>query len=277
MKKEGDTNYPLVTSTIEKYLTETLTSEQALSEYEKKHGDTHCEIVNENEIYLLRRNPDYNPSNPHSVPFIRGRRICGRLRTPKYDEQGNRGDRLRCLLSAGQGTNHVGYGMCHHHQRYYHPGGGKSQALRILEGLKKSGFALELSELDEIVGGVLNDPKIGEIDYEIAVLQKLLADGINQDRVSGKDIVACVDALVKAKTAKSKIETEKLLIDVNSIKLFVRAIFDILRRKLSPQKYSEIALEIQSKVVFPINKSMQDQLLARDADDDLDPDKEIID
>lgn len=229
------------------------TSDRPLNDFELQHQFSLCEIISEDEVYSLRRNPDYLPENPKSSPFIRANRICGHLRVKD-------GRKLRCLCPAGFSTNHAGWGKCHIHD--VHSIRGTNRNINLLKGYRKSGLALEMSELFDTVPEILNDPALYDVEDEIHVLNMLLLHQINSPTVSSYEIRKTIDCIVKAKVARQRIKTEKLLIDVTSIKTFVNAIFEVLRRNLGTAQYSKIAKQIEESAYFPINKPMQIMLNA---------------
>lgn len=227
-----------------------------IDDIETLHGETPVVIVNSLEIYLKVEDPD----NPHEFKIgndgepVRGKRICGAIRAG--------GDRsFRCRMPAGHSTNHPGYGQCSIHEHLYK---GRYSSLRILQEYKKEGMALDLHELVAANNDILNDPKLGEIIDEIVIMERMIAKMLNNkemDNPAGyKFIAGRIDTLVNAKKTKAKMEVDRLLLDVNSIKLFVRGLFNILRRELPATYYSKVAKAFEDELVFPINRSMQDMI-----------------
>ena len=239
---------------IESALTNTFTSEHAITEFESKHGVSLCEIVHQDEIYSVSRNPDYDPANIKSPAFLKDRRICGRLRTKQ-------GPKYRCLMPAGHGTNHVHYGPCRYHEGRKFLGGNRFS--RMLAAMKVKGLALDFIELEYVKQELFaSDEGLVDINYEIQILEMVLMKATSSDVFDPGVILEVVNGLVKAKAAKSKIETEKLTLDVASVKLFVRTIFEILKSNLGRPQYSKVMQEVIDKLALPMNKPLQKLLSA---------------
>jgi hypothetical protein len=230
-----------------------LSSGEPVNTYEREHLATLVDIVNENEIYLLKKNPDFNPGDANSPAYIRGRRICGSLR--------RRETQLRCLRPAGHKTNHSGYGRCLIHEKMRE--GSVTRYSRVLKGYAASGFALDLKELEELYPELLDDPRVDEIREEILILERVFAKQINDPVITAGELRSTALALAKVKALKSKMETDKLLIDINSIRVFVRSLLEVVRNNVGTVQYSRIAEELEEKLTFPINKPMQRLLETR--------------
>jgi hypothetical protein len=233
-------------------MTDSLARTPDLFEDERSKNETECEIVNEEEIYLSIIN--------EAGTLARGRRICGHLRVAD-------GRRLRCRMAAGASTNHFGIGRCTVHESLR---GGKGRNLRLLKKHKAAGIALDLKELLLIEPELLNDKKLGEIGEEIIVLEQLLKEMLNTAPVIdsngnpmpvmmqyGNEILGLISSLVAVKVAKGRMETDKLLIDMNSIRLFVNGIFEAAKRVLSRDAYSRFVVELEGSMIMPLNKPMQ--------------------
>lgn len=221
---------------------------RALDKFERVKGITPCEIVNEFEIYSLVEcsADDLKAGRVIAVlagtPYKRKQRICGR---PRYvDER-----LLRCKKPAGSRTNHLGFGKCAHHERY----GGGNSSLRILSGYKASGFALALKEFLELSPeDLLADPKLGKLDEEILVVEHLLRVCMSDDWITPGQILEIVKTLTALKVSKSKIEVDKLLLDQNSLSLFVESFFDVVKRVVGSEAYSRIATILETDILVPI-------------------------
>lgn len=218
---------------------------KVVDRFEKYQGETPCEVVSEDEVYLLIETEDAAKAiySAKSIFFKRGRRICGQLRRTE-------GRLLRCRQIAGKGTNHLGYGKCKFHERF----GGKARlkSLRILTGYKARGFALSLKEflsLSEI--DLINDPKIGKIDEEILIAEHLLRTLLVNDWIKPKQIIEVLSLLKELKVARSRIETDALVMDRNSLKLFVDSFFDAIYRTVRPDVYSRIVSVLENEILVP--------------------------
>lgn len=234
---------------VDKYLEDSLASAgYPLSEYERAYQQTLCEVVSETEVYVLRENPDYNPHDEKSKAYIRGKRICGRLRVKN-------GLKLRCLLPAGYNTDHVGWGSCRLHSAGHRQASGNS--LKILEGYYASGLALELKELYDVAPHLLDDPKLGDVEDEIHALNLVLRHQLNRDIGNTEQLLKTTKTLAEVKKMRQQIRTEKLLFDVRSLSLFLSGLFQILRKHLGNAQFSKILAEIEAHLFMPLNKSMQ--------------------
>jgi hypothetical protein len=221
-------------------------SDRPINAYEHDHLSTLCEIVSEHEIYSLRENPDFDPLIPGSRPYLRDRRICGMLRSKQ-------GLKLRCLAPAGRATNHVGYGYCRYHEQIR----SQRSPLNVLAGYSAQGLALEMKELFDIAPYVLDDPRLGDVEIEIHSLNLVLKHLLNLEYVAAAEIRDTTVALARVKRARQQIMTERLLLDTQSLKLFVSSLFKLLGETLSRSQYSKVVAEFHRRVYFPINKSMQ--------------------
>ena len=238
---------------VERYINEMLSGSVPLTQTERQHDFTPVEIVNEREIYLLKQNPDYNPEVPTSPAYIRDRRICGALRERK------RNSRLRCLLTPGHGTNHLGVGYCKVHEQIVNNAIASRTRFRVLQGYEASGFALRLKELHSKIPDLLDDPKLGDVSEEIVIQEEILKlkmEAAPKDLTLLNSIEDTLQNLARLKTARQKILADRLLMDTNSVRLFIAAILDVCKRNLSFAQYSKLAEELMSLPV-PINRSMQ--------------------
>ena len=249
-----------------KFMGDSLACYGSLFDDERDKGETDCVIINEDEIYFIERDEEGKEVNR--------RRICGHLRTKD-------GRKLRCRSRAGKGTNHTGIGKCSFHSRIAGPG----RNLRLAKKYKSAGLALGLKELLELEPQLLNDKKLGEIGEEILVLEEMLKEILNTPIypdslgntpplmvIYGDSVLSLISSIISAKVSKSKIETDKLLFDMNSIRLFVNIIVEVAKKVLSTDSFSRFMVELEKAMIFPINRPMQ-KLIA----DATVVEKEIID
>lgn len=217
-----------------------------LERLEQERGKpTPTEVVSVTEIYALRE------EDKNGRPaLVRYRRICGAPLSAKRKE-------YRCLNVAGLGTNHLGYGRCH----YCDLRAAQFNPARLLKNLGDQGLALKLKEVYELVPELMSEDDITKLDEEILIARGLLMEALNVNAVD--TALGILDLLGKLKLQRSKIETDKLVIDKGSIELFVSSILRVLKESLGPTEYSEVMLKIQKVLALPINKPMQKALEVR--------------
>lgn len=223
-------------------------------ETENQNLETPVEVVSKHEVYLLEWNPlyDKNKGNDQywNQMFIRRYRICG---YPRFKDR----PKLRCRLLAGFGTNHPGNGRCKFHDQehsdipYY---------FTVVKNAQR-GLGLSVSEINELEPAMFDDKALSNLDEEILILRSILYKVMNsgrEDPLAIESILDLIDKIVKAKQAKSKIETDKLLIDVRAIDDFVNKIIDVLKKNLGKAAYSEIMHEILGSIRLPSNSAIDD-------------------
>lgn len=243
---------------LDKFLYEgsIITAEKWALELEEKDFKTPVEIVNKHEVYLLKENPDFIPESTITPPFIRGRRICG---FPRFKDK----LRLRCRLAAGAHTNHPGFGRCKYHQNYE---AANLPSHYTLMAMAQKGLALSMSELHALEPALLNTKALSDLDEEIIILRMYLSEIINKEMAFAyvDSVLDIIKTVIAAKQAKSRIELERLTIDVRSLDLFVNGIIDILEKNLGKAEYSTIMHEIVTNLKFPANDALQELINSKE-------------
>ena len=205
-----------------------------------KKGISKTEFITDDEIYLLTEENK------------RKRRICGRkvygLPHPLF----------LCLNTAGSGTQHLGIGACQHHEF----SGDKALVQKRLNNLwammnTEAGVPSNLADMIEHAKQI--DRKFLEvIDPDIRILYALLGcivgKGLNdEDTISPRNIsqaTKIIDKIVKAKYLRKQLEKETKL-DVTTVSLFVREIFDIIKKFTPEMTAQQILTNVLEKVIKP--------------------------
>lgn len=222
-------------------LEETIVNHNYVVATERTTAVTKVEIISVNEIYLL------------DEVGIRMRRICG---APLSGTN----MKLRCRHPAGRKTGHLGFGRCKLHQSRWDNIQGSGQSLEIFKTLQQDSRAITMLELYELHPRLFEGTNISSLDGEIGVLTTILYDAVanNLDRDT---IIEIIESLTKTKMARSKIEVDKLLIDIKAIKLFIQQFLDLAKKNMSPEQYSVIVTAFRKDLKFPTNDSMRKLIL----------------
>ena len=101
-----------------------------------------------------------------------------------------------------------------------------------------------------------DDPRMLGLADEIHSLEVVLKHLMNTDIGNVEYILKTTTSLAKLKETQQKIMTERLLLDLNSLKQWLAKLFDKLKMNLSTTQYSKVVADLLASPA-PVNKSLR--------------------